>query len=83
MSAGRQSNQDDSISFGIALGPGTTVDVFGMQVEAQPGASLYKRTAEAGGVYPNARFRDDVMTITTIGPNRHSCEMDIVNVEYL
>jgi hypothetical protein len=57
--------------------------VFGMQVEAQPAASLYKQTAETGGVYPNARFRDDVMTITTIGPNRHSCEMNIINVEYL
>jgi len=82
-SAGQQSSQDDSISFGVALNAGSTVDVFGMQVEAQPGASVYKQTAETGGVYPNARFRDDVMTITTAGPNRHSCEMNIINVEHL
>jgi len=82
-SAGQLSSEGDSISFGIALNPGTTVDVFGTQVEAQPGASLYKQTAETGGVYPNARFRDDVMTIATVGPNRHSCQMNIINVEYL
>ena len=82
-SAGQQSSGNDSISFGVALNPGSTVDVFGMQVEAQPTASLYKQTAETGGVYPHARFRDDVMTITTVGPNRHSCEMNIINVEYL
>jgi hypothetical protein len=81
--AGQQSSESDSISFGVALNPGSTVDIFGMQVEAQPGASLYKQTAETGGVYPNARFRDDVMTITTVGPNRNSCEMNIINVEYI
>lgn len=82
-SAGQLQDAADSISFGIALDPGTRVDVFGIQAEAQTSASLYKRTAETGGVYPNARFRDDTLTITTVGPSRHSCELDIVNVEYL
>jgi hypothetical protein len=83
ISAGQLPDTADSISFGIALAPGSIVDVFGMQAEAQIAASLYKQTAETGGVYPNARFRDDVLTITTVGPSRHSCELDIVNVEYL
>jgi hypothetical protein len=82
-SAGQLQDTADSISFGIALDPGTVVDVFGIQAEAQTAASLYKQTAETGGVYPNARFRDDALTITTVGPSRHSCELDIVNVEYL
>ena len=82
-SSGQIQDSGDSISFGIAIGPGTTVDVFGLQVEAQIAASLYKQTADTGGVYPNARFRDDVMTVTTVGPGRYSCELDIVNVEYL
>jgi hypothetical protein len=64
-------------------GSGRHVDVFGIQAEAQTTASIYKQTAETGGVYPNARFRDDTLTITTVGPSRHSCELDIVNVEYL
>jgi hypothetical protein len=83
ISAGQLQDAADSISFGIALDPGTTVEVFGIQAEAQTAASLYKQTAETGGVYPNARFRDDVLMITTAGPSRHSCELDIVNVEYL
>lgn len=82
-SAGQLTDTATSISFGVALDPGGTVDVFGMQVEAQAAASLYKKTADRGGVYSNARFRDDALTITTVGPNRHSCELDIVNVEHL
>jgi|ERR1035441_317259 hypothetical protein len=81
--AGQLQDTGDSITFGIALDPGATVDVFGIQAEAQTTASLYKQTAETGGVYPNARFQNDTLTITTVGPSRHSCELDIVNVEYL
>lgn len=83
ISAGQSQSTADSIAFGVALDPGSTVNIFGMQAEAQSAASLYKPTTETGGVYPNARFRDDSLTITTIGPSRHSCELDIVNVEYL
>lgn len=82
-STGQLQDNADSISFGIALDPGSVVNIFGIQAEAQITASPYKQTAEMGGVYPNARFRDDTLTITTIGPSRHSCELDIVNVEYL
>jgi hypothetical protein len=83
ISAGQLQDTADSINFGIALDPGATVNVFGIQAEAQTTASLYKQTAETGGVYPNARFRDDTLTITTVGPGRYSCELDIVNVEYI
>jgi len=83
ISFGQLQDTADSISFGIALDPNTTVDIFGIQVEAQIAASLYKQTAETGGVYPNARFQDDTLTFTTVGPSRYSCEVDIVNVEYL
>jgi hypothetical protein len=83
ISAGQLQDTADSITFGIALDPGATVDVFGIQAEAQIAASMYKQTAETGGVYPNARFRDDTLTFTTVGPSRHYCELDIVNVEYL
>jgi hypothetical protein len=83
ISAGQLQDSAESISFGVALDPGATVNVFGIQVEAQTTASLYKPTTETGGVYPNARFKGDTMTIATVGPGRNSCELDIVNVEYL
>ena len=82
-SAGQLPGPGHSLSFGILLDPGSSVDIFGTQVEAQTTASPYKKTFEKGGVYPNARFRDDALTITTVGPGRHSCELDIVHVEYL
>jgi hypothetical protein len=68
-SAGNQ----DTVAFGFEIAPGASVEVFGMQVEAQIGASLYKRTTSRAGVYANARFRDDALAITTVGPGRHHC----------
>lgn len=49
----------ESISFGLEIANNSSIDLFGMQVEPQPGASAYKRTGSANGVYPNARFDDD------------------------
>ena len=44
------------------------MDLFGAQVEAQIGASLYKKTTSAGGIYPNTRFGDDGLEFSTLGP---------------
>lgn len=52
-----------SVTFGAQLAAGATVDLFGMQVEAQPAASDYKMTGEQGGVYANARFAGDSLTV--------------------
>jgi hypothetical protein len=71
-----------SIAFGVELPAGESVDVFGMQVEPQAGASLYKATT-TGGVYENARFRDDVLSITTTGVNCHSATVNIIYANHL
>ncbi|MGD0666027.1 MAG: hypothetical protein ABSB23_00590 [Bryobacteraceae bacterium] len=65
-----------SIEFGIELPAGTTVSVFGPQVEAQPAPSSYK-TGTTGGVYANARFRDDAFTFTSTDVNHHSATVNI------
>jgi len=62
----------ETVSFGLELGAGGTVEVFGFQVEAQRGASQYKRTASRGGVYVEAHFQDDVLNLTSEGPGEHS-----------
>jgi hypothetical protein len=72
----------ESIAFGVELPAGGSADVFGMQVEPQAGASLYKATT-TGGVYENARFRDDVLSITTTGVNCHSATVDIIYANHL
>jgi hypothetical protein len=75
--SGNFSGTDDSVTFGIQLPPGGSVQIFGVQVEAQPGASGYKQTLDSGGVYPNARFLDDSLTIQADGPDQHSCQIGI------
>jgi len=67
----------ESIAFGVEVPAGESADIFGMQVEPQAGPSLYKATT-IGGVYQNARFRDDALSITTTGVNCHSATVNIL-----
>jgi hypothetical protein len=74
----KQSGTDEVAAFGIALDAGVELDVFGFQVEAQPGASAYKKTTARSGVYPNARFQNDSLYTTTTGAEQHACVLRIV-----
>ena len=71
------------IAFGLELGAGASVDVCGLQVEAQAGASAYRQTGSQGGVYGEARLASDVLEIVTTAPNRHSCILDVVHVNHI
>jgi hypothetical protein len=71
LSANLRAN-DDGVAFGISLLPGSSVDVFGPQVEAQPAAGRYKKTVDRPGAYTNCRFADDSLTLSTQGPNQNS-----------
>ncbi|MBM3745341.1 MAG: hypothetical protein FJW34_06050 [Acidobacteria bacterium] len=62
----------ETVSFGLEVNAGQTAEVFGLQVEAQPGASMYKKTASRGGVYAEAFFQDDVLTLTSEGAGENS-----------
>jgi hypothetical protein len=68
---------EESVRFGIEVGAGNWVDIYGVQVEAQPGASGYKKTLSRSGVYSRARFSNDSLSITADGPGRHSCRVRI------
>ena len=72
----------ESIAFGVELPAGGSADVFGLQVEPQAGASVYKSTT-TGGVYEDARFRDDALSITTTGVNCHSATVNIIHANHL
>jgi hypothetical protein len=71
----------DAVTFGAMLAAGASVDLFGMQVEAQPAMSDYKMTAARGGVYPNARFGTDQLTATAQGTDVYDAVIRIVNTE--
>ncbi len=65
------------VSFGLQLQPGACVDVFGLQVEAQPNAGPYKRTLAAGGVFRKARFEQDTLAVRAQAPGLYSATVEI------
>ena len=76
--AGRSQGTAEGVTFGIRLSPGTAVEVYGMQVEAQLAPSAYRKTMSRSGVHEKARFDNDVLTLTSDGPEQHSCKVRIV-----
>lgn len=70
--------QQEGVWFGIRLSPESAVELYGMQVEAQPAPSPYKKTGDAGGVYEGARLGDDSLKVTATGPGEHACIVRVV-----
>lgn len=69
-------------TFGIEAPAGAAVEVYGLQVEPQPAASGYKPST-TGGVYQNARLRDDALVMTATGVERHACTVKIIHANHL
>ncbi|HWC99459.1 MAG TPA: hypothetical protein VG456_22020 [Candidatus Sulfopaludibacter sp.] len=70
------------VTFGIELPAGGVVDVSAPQVEAQAAPSKYKPST-TGGVYENARLRDDAFAFTTTDVNRHAVTVNILYANHL
>jgi hypothetical protein len=77
--SGSLSVQQEGIGFGVQLPAGAQVDAFGAQVEAQPGAGLYKKTIDLGGIYTSTRFSSDLLLVTATAPNQNSCLIDLIS----
>ncbi len=60
-------------TFSIVLAAGQTIDVWGLQVEAQPYPSAYKQTSAALGIYEETYFDEDDLTITSTNVGFSSC----------
>jgi hypothetical protein len=71
-----------SVTFGVQLDAGASVDLFGMQVDAQPAPSSYRQTGASGGVYANARFSADQFTVTAQGTDVYDAVIRIVTNGY-
>jgi hypothetical protein len=71
-----------SVTFGAQLDAGGSVDLFGMQVEAQPAASEYRQTGSGGGVYSRARFGGDQISVTAQGTDVFDALIRIVTNGY-
>jgi hypothetical protein len=79
ISPGGLFTQQDGVGFGVQLPAGVQVDAFGAQVEAQPGAGLYKKTIDQGGVYTATRFSSDLLSVTATAPNQNSCQTNLIS----
>ena len=69
----------ETVTFGARLGVGITVELFGMQVDAQPGAGDYQKTGASGGVHALARFGSDVLTVRARGTDVYDAAIRIVS----
>ena len=67
-----------TVTFGAHLDAGGSVQLFGMQAEAQPGPSDYKQTGTSGGVYSQARFDTDQLMATAQGTDVYDTVIPIV-----
>jgi hypothetical protein len=74
VSGAGNSGQAES-SFSIRLEPLQSLDVWGLQVEAQPAPSPYKVSAAATGIYPETRFIEPELTITSTGLGFSACRL--------
>ena len=75
--SGRFDSTEQTVSFGVRLAPGATIDIFGLQVEPQVNPSSYKPSTTRSGVCSNARFSDDTLRIVTHGVNQHAAVIRI------
>ncbi len=66
-------------SFSIAVAAGQTIDVWGLQVEAQPYPSVYRQTSAAEGIYAETYFENDELKITSTSPGPSSCEISLIS----
>jgi hypothetical protein len=67
------------VAFGLAIAPGVTVQVCGLQVEAQPAAGVYKSTTATSGVFTSSRFDQDSMNVTATDAGLFACTVRIVS----
>ena len=66
-------------TFSLAVGAGTTVRVFGLQVEAQPWPSPYRSTVAAAGILGETRFADGDLAVTNTAPGLSACQVTLVS----
>ncbi|MDX2153228.1 MAG: hypothetical protein SFV54_20960 [Bryobacteraceae bacterium] len=59
----------EGVEFGLELAAGSAVEVFGLQVDAQPNPAVYRRTTNRGALIQNARYADDSLQFTATDNN--------------
>ena len=71
-----------SVAIGFQLAAGASMTLYGPQLEPQASPSAYQ-SSTTGGVYQNARFRDDTFTFSSTDVNRNFATVNILYVNHL
>ncbi len=66
-------------TFSIVLAAGSTVRVFGLQVEAQPWPSIYRRTEAAAGILEDTRFQGGELKVVHTAPGLSACQVNLIS----
>jgi len=66
-------------SFSISVAAAQTIDVWGLQVEAQPYPSVYRQTTAPLGIYPETYFENDELSIASVSPALSSCDIRLLS----
>lgn len=69
----------EGVTYALEVEPGSAVEIFGAQVDAQPAASPYRKTRSRGGVYPNTRFAEDSVIRQAQAPNRNGTVVRMIS----
>jgi len=66
-------------TFSLAIAAGSSVRVFGLQVEAQPWPSPYRPTGPAAGILEETRFADGDLAVENTAPGLSACQLKLVS----
>ncbi len=77
VSSGRLNDSGVTFTVGVGLAAGQQVGLYGMQLEAQVSPSRFRPTNNLGGVYANAHWGVDQLTIAAEAPNLYSTSFSI------
>jgi hypothetical protein len=81
VSGGAESGTGDTFTAGFVLGAGTSIQLYGPQLEAQTSSGAYWRTTARSGVYERVRFADDRLDLIGRDRGANSGVLRLVSVE--
>ncbi len=78
LSSGFFSSTSDSCDFSIGVPGGSSVDLFGLQVDAQPSPAPYVVSTNNVSIFQNARFDSTAVTITATDLGQSSVTVSVI-----
>jgi len=69
----------EQVTFGLSIPAAATIEVCGLQAEAQPCAGTYKSSTATGGVFVDSRFDQDSLEVTATDEGLFACTVEVLS----